>query len=213
MIVTDDDELALKCRLIANHAESVVNDMWNESKERLLGRIFGRDMLVGFNIRMTELQAAIISVQLDKFDSLLEQRMENVNHLIVDLDNIPAINCNLVRQDCTHTYYVLPFQWSQEVGEGLHRDVFIRAVKAELTPRLDRDGEGVQIGCGYIKPIPLMPLFGMGKGICPVCEYLWSERLFLTLLHAPNSTTQDMKDVSNAFFKVWEHKKELNGIY
>jgi len=45
------------------------------------------------------------------------------------------------------------------VAEGIHRDTFINAVKAELQPMRGREEEGVRIGNGYIKPLYRMPVF------------------------------------------------------
>ena len=64
MIVTNDDELAMRCRLLMNHAEAVINSA------ALLNAIpiTPYENMVGFNMRMTELNAAIVSEQLKKFD-------------------------------------------------------------------------------------------------------------------------------------------------
>jgi len=176
--------------------------------------------MFGFNMRMTELQAVIVSEQLKKFDYLLRQRLDNVATINAHLSDIDPITPSLIRKDCTHSYYVCSFQWDSKKADGLHRNDFIKAVKAELPPRIHRESEDVQIGMGYIKPVYLMPLFqhqkvnvkyakNRMKGSCPVCEDLWKNKLFLTLYHAPNSTGYDMFDVVNAFEKVWIYREEL----
>jgi len=235
MIVTDNDDLALRCRLIMNHAEAVINDMiYNKHADGGL-IIPPRYNMLGFNMRMTELQAVIVSEQLKKFDDLLHDRKNNVQPLSHYLGEIPPITFSPTRPNCTHSYYVCSFQWDQDQADGLHRNDFINAVKAELPPRIHRESEDVQIGCGYIKPVYLFPIFqnrklyeGCGeypfnmspkkikgeynnyqKGSCPVCEDLWENKLFLTLYHAPNSTPEDCMDVAKAFEKVWENRKEL----
>ena len=185
-----------------NHGEAVINDM-NEVEQ------WGLDLsLFGFNLRATELTAGVARIQLTKFDKLLEQRMANVQYLNKALENIPAITPAKIRDNCTHSYYVQAFKWKDK---ALHRDKYIEAVKAELTPRIDRDGEGVPIGCGYIRPINKMPVFKSRGYDCnlPVVEKLYNEELFLTLYHAPNSTIKDMQDVAEAFQKVWDNKNEL----
>lgn len=200
VIVTDNDELAMKCRLLMNHGEAVQNDL--PERDILYPKLFG------FNLRTTEICAAIARVQLRKFDDLLKQRMANVEYLNKALENIPAITSAKIRDNCTHSYYVQAFKYQDNT---LHRDKYINAVKAELTPRIGRDGEGVPIGCGYIRPINEMPVFESRGYNCnlPVVEKLYNEKLFLTLYHAPNSTISDMKDVAEAFQKVWEYRKEL----
>jgi len=203
LIVTNDDTLAMKCRLLMNHGEAVQNDLMES--EVLYPKLFG------FNFRMTELCAAVTRVQLKKLDSLLEQRLKNVNILNYHLNEIPAISSAQVREKCTHTYYVLPYLWNKNLADGLHRNKYIEAVKAELMPRLGREGEGVPIGCGYIKPVNQMLVFKSRNYNChlPIVEKLYNETLFLTLFQAPNSTIFDMFDVTDAFEKVWHNREEL----
>ena len=228
MIVTNNDNLAMRCRLIMNHAEAVINDMsiCNTANTNL------EYNMLGFNMRMTELNAAIVSEQLKKFDKLLHQRRNNVQILSYYLNEIPAITFSPTRPNCTHSYYCCTFQWDSELADGLHRNDFIKAVKKELPPRIHRESEDVQVGVGYIKPVYLFPIFqnkvlyeGCGnypflwnlpmitknysKGSCPVCEDLHENKLFLTLYHAPNSTPEDCMDVAKAFQKVWENRKEI----
>ena len=205
LIVTNNNNLGLKCRLLMNHSEAVINGMPPPDRVPFASLRY----TPGFNMRMTELQACIIREQIKKFDTLQEQRMANVKYLIQNLTDIPAIKGPTVKPGYSHSFYCLAFQWDKGEAEGLYRDKFIEAVKMELSPRKDRDGEGVPIGCGYIKPLYLMPIFDKEKGLCPVCENLWEERLFLTLYHAPTSTIKDMKDVIDAFFKVWAYREEI----
>lgn len=220
MIVTENNELAERCRLLMNHAESVNNDKIGKPHN------YENHDLIGFNMRMTELQAAIVSVQLDKFGELQKVRMDNVRYLNNELSKIDGITPAKIRPGYTHTYYALPFLYDQE-KMGIHRDEFIKKVKSQLTPREGRDGEGIQIGCGYIKPIYLMPFFqkrehwafnaALGpyrlaslnalenlykQGSCPNAEKLWKEDLFLTLYHSPNSTVRDMEDIVSVFNDV-----------
>jgi len=203
LIVTNDDRLAAKCRLLMNHGESVQND---QAKQDVLW-----PELFGFNLRMTELTAAVTRAQLKKIDNLLKQRLDNVSCLNDILNEIPAISISKVRDNCTHTYYVLPYLWNKNLADGLHRNKYIEAVKAELMPRLGREGEGVPIGCGYIKPINQMRVFKARNYNChlPVVEKLYNETLFLTLFQAPNSTVFDIFEVSDAFKKVWKYRDEL----
>lgn len=160
MITTNNDELALKCRLLMNHAEAVVNDYHNQTNNKYFDD-FNPDFhkLWGFNMRMTEIQAAIAQEQLKKLDFFIGKRQENAEYLIYGLTNLPPITRGFTRNHCTHTYYCQPFLWNQETAEGSHRDIFINAVKAELQPMRGREDEGVRIGNGYIKPLYRMPVF------------------------------------------------------
>lgn len=221
IVVTDDDALADRVRLIRNHAEAVV-----EQK----GVTDIRNM-IGFNYRMTEIEASITRCQLKKLDSLIRIRQENCAYLSEKLAEIPALEPARVRRDCTHVYYAYPVKYREDVA-AVPREIFIEAVVAELSPTELREGEGVLIGCGYVKPLYLQPLYqkkiaygskgcpfgppwynhdtNYGRGLCPVTELLHEKELFTHELMRPGMTREDLDDVVKAFCKVWEYRNTLN---
>ena len=222
IIVTDDDERAERMRLIRNHAEAVVEQM---------GRTHLVNML-GFNFRMTEIEAAITREQLKKLKGIMKSWRENVRYLEGKLATIPCLGMPRVRPGCEHAYYVHPVKFRSDVA-GISRECFVDAVKAELTHYVNREGEGVKIGCGYVQPLYLQPLYqrktvyGDGgfpfvapfyngevryeKGICPVCEDMHETQLFTHELMRPSLSRDDLDDVASAFSKVWEYREELQG--
>lgn len=216
-VIIANKELRSRCKLVMNHGEAVISD-YADSDNLFHKEITKRyQSALGLNLRMTEIQAAIAREQLKKLDENIRRKRENVQALDEYLQNIPAISIAPQRDNCTHVYYVLAYLWDSEKA-GLHRDIFLDAVRSELTQREGRDGEGVQIGGGYIKPIFLMPYFEQKKWRdtrrraieeCPTVANLWANRLFLTLLHSPRSTVDDMKDIGKAFCKVWEQRDSL----
>ena len=219
VIVTNDDTLADKLRLIRNHAESVIGNKGFNSKKDLVN-------MVGFNFRMTEIECAIAREQLKKLPELLLARQANVAYLNVALKSIPCLKVTTIREDVKHAFYVHPLEFDASKA-GVHRDVFIKAVKAELPRSIMRDDSDVLMGCGYVKPIYLQPLFAhkiafgskgypfnhstvvYKKGDCPVCEELHFNTLFTHELMRPPATKKDLDDVVKAFAKVWENKEEL----
>lgn len=214
MITTNNQDLALRCRLLINHAEAVINDMnsivQNASDIRPIHNLFG------FNMRMTEIQAAILQEQLKKLDYFIGKRQENAKYLI-DQFNILGLPITpaTVRPNCTHTYYCQAFKWLTEYSEGIHRNTFINAVKAELQPMKGREDEGVRISNGYIKPIYRIPIFNNDNvwdewdPDFPNVEKLWKDELFLHLYLAPPTSRTDLDSIIGAFNKVWEYREEL----
>lgn len=220
VVVTDDDKLADRVRLIRNHAEAVVEakaepDLTN---------------MIGFNFRMTEVEAAISRCQLRKLEKLLSARQANADTVSRGLKEIPAITPPVVRKGCTHSYYVQACKFDEEVA-GVPRDRFIAAVRAELPPFELREKEGVKLSCGYVKPLYLQPLFqkriahgskgypfkapvytgsvDYRKGLCPVVERMHEKEVFVHELMQPQMTRRDLDDVVKAFHKVWDHRSEL----
>lgn len=219
IIVTNDDTLAHKLRLIRNHAEAVLCAKGIEDKSELIN-------MVGFNYRMTEIEAAIAREQLKKLPNLLTQRLANTSYLNEKLAKIPCILPTKIRPNCKHAFYVHPLQFNEKIA-GMHRNRFIDAVKAELPPTLLREESAVLLSYGYVKPLYLQPLyqeriaFGRDgypftlsdvtypRGLCPVTEDMHYNRLITHEFMRPGMTQADMNDVIGAFIKVWENKAEL----
>ena len=197
MIVTDDDELAFKCALIRNHAEAVVENMGGFYQQH--------NNLVGFNMRMTEIQAAILQEQLKKLDKIIDNIYKNVERIRDVLSNIPILKPTSTRENCTHVYYVQSWKYNHP---EIHRNKFIEAVKAELTGEEKRIDRGVPIGCGYIKPLYRFPLFNSEERLFMV-EKLWKDELVVSLLHLSPLVHSDIQDISDAFHKVYENMGEL----
>lgn len=220
MVVTDDDELADRVRLIRNHAESIVEA---KGVKNLVN-------MVGFNFRMTEIEAAIARCQLKKLRPLLKSRIENIEYLTKRLQTVKGLRPARVRPGCTHSFYVHPILYDEN-AVSVSRNRFIDAVKAELAPTRGRESWGPLISCGYVKPLYLLPLFqqriAIGtdgfpfrsplyhgnvryeKGSCPVVEHLYKHSLFYHDLAKPPVTEHDLDDIAEAFVKISQHVDEL----
>jgi len=220
VVVTNNDKLADKIRLIRNHAEVVIAKKGYDSLVNMLG----------FNYRMTEIEAAIGKAQLKKLKGILKGRIENIKYLNKKLSSIPCLEAVKVREKSTHSYYVHPFKFKADVA-GIHRDKFLEAVRAELPVTKLRETEGVKIGGGYVRPLYLEPLYqnkiaygkdgfpwtsekykgvvDYSKGICPVSEKMHYDVLVTHELMHHKMTKKDLDDVVAAFKKVWDNINEL----
>lgn len=222
ILVTNDDELANKLKLIRNHAEAVVEA---KGEANLVN-------MIGFNYRITEIEAAICREQLKKLPKLIEERIKNIEYLEKELAKIPCLKMPKVRENSTHVYYQHAILFDEKIA-GVHRDKFVEAVKAELMPITLRETEGIKIGCGYLKPLYLLPMFqqkiaygskgfpwnmaeeenkriyNYSQGICPVVENLYYNKLITHEYMRPGMTKADLDDVIEAFNKVWGNIDEI----
>lgn len=218
MIVSQDQELYMKCALIRNHAEAVMNGVedvkdkeqgpWMNAGINWLSK--NMSSLYGFNMRMTELQAMIMRQQLKKLFPYIMSRNQKVDMIEGVLLGIPPIYFAPIRENCTHSYYVQGFHYDQEAAEGVHRDRFIAAVNAELCGEEGRPDRPM-LGCGYIKPLYRFPLFNLRDDITPlpIVEKLWKNDFFLSMYHNLPLTKDDVQSIGGAFHKVWENRDEL----
>jgi dTDP-4-amino-4,6-dideoxygalactose transaminase len=157
MIVTDDDEVARLCRSLRNQGRDGMSWL---SHERL-----------GFNYRLSEINAAIGIVQVQRLDEILENR-RRVAHGYVDR-----------LMTCKHL--VLP-----TLGEKEHTSWFVFVVRlSDLFEEKDRDNIVRELrlaGIGssnYFPPIHLQPYIaqqlGHKAGDFPVCEYVANRTIAL----------------------------------
>jgi perosamine synthetase len=178
-VVTEDDALAARMRRIRHHGEGPVEG------ERAYYHVE-----LGYNYRMTSMQAATGLVQLRRLDGYLEARRRNAAYLTERLPALGVVEPPAVAPYAVHSYYKyicrLPSGAPAPDIEG-----FVRAVTAE----------GVPIQRRYPTPLPRQPVFATyGAVPCPVADRLAGE--LLTLLVHPTLTTADLRDYVRAIEKV-----------
>jgi dTDP-4-amino-4,6-dideoxygalactose transaminase len=215
VIVTNDANLAERVQLIRNHAENVVEAT----------RITDLTNMIGYNYRMTEIEAAIGTEQLKKLPALLEQRLQNAAFLHEALGSIQGLSSPpWVDAPSVHTFYLQPLKYDQSVFE-VNRNDFVNAVKAEIPSAVLRETAPL-LGAGYVRPLYLQPIYQQraafafnndrfqsdvdySEGICPVTERMHFHELITHEFMRPGMTKSDLNDVVNAFEKVAKHVNEL----
>ena len=100
VIVTNDERLATRCKLIRNHAESVVADLGLEDQP----------CMVGYNFRMTEIDAAIACEQLPKLEPAVMEKQRQADILFAVLNGTPGITLPAVPDTFSHAYYIYGIQ-------------------------------------------------------------------------------------------------------
>lgn len=217
VIVTNNENLAERCRLIRNHGENIVEPMG-------VINVFNTH---GFNFRMTEIAAAIGIEQLKKAPGLIEQRIENAHYLLNEISKIKGIVPPKIEKHSKHVFYAQGFKFKKEIL-GISRNAFINAVKAEIPSAVLREDTPL-LGTGYVKPLYLQPLYqqratpcafncekykgtvSYSKGICPIAEKLHYEEFFSHEYMRPGMSKSDMDDVIAAFVKVYDNLSEIKG--
>jgi dTDP-4-amino-4,6-dideoxygalactose transaminase len=204
MLITDDPAIAEAARLVRNHGEAV----WNPDRPATYG-----SSILGWNYRMTEIEAALGIAQFDKIDALNNTRIKLCDYLTDRLAGIDGLTPPVVKPDCRHVYYIYALAYDAE-KTGIPRDQFIRAMNAE----------GIPMGAGYIAPLYLGPIYHERKapafrhytgtatyerGLCPVVERLHERDLVLTLVARAPARTDDMDDIVRAVEKIMAYPGEL----
>lgn len=211
--ITNNDEHAEHLRLVRNHAEVVVSD----------AEISDIVNLLGWNYRLTEIQAAIGIEQLKKLSYLTQQRQELANYLTNQLKKYDFLMPPIVDKNCEHGYYLYPFRYLED-SLGIPRRLFLKAMQAE----------GISISDGYVKPIYLEPMFqkkiaygkdncpfkcplykgnvNYEKGICPTAERMHFEEMLITDICKYPNTKVEIDQFVNAIDKVVLNTEELRSM-
>ena len=170
MVVTDDDEIAAKARLLRSHGEA--------SKYE--------HVIVGYNFRMTEMAAAIGLVQLKKLEGWVRKRRENAKVLTKGLEGIEGLVPPAEGNWMVHSYY--QYIVRAEPGFPLSRD--------EIVSTLTEEG----VGCRPSYPAPLYKQKALRdlkvRGKCPVAEQVVG-RLFELPVH-PAVGPKDLETIVEA---------------
>jgi dTDP-4-amino-4,6-dideoxygalactose transaminase len=221
-VVTNDDRLADRLRLIRNHAEAVVTGREIDSLVNM----------VGFNFRLGEIEAGIGRVQLGKSQGLVDRRRDNLAYFNRNLPSVPGLRISPAADYVDHSYYAAVLNYDAEAA-GLSRDVLIKALHAELPETRMRKGHGPLIGGGYVKPIYLYPMFqeqiaygdkgcpfkcphykgeiNYAAGICPETEKAHATIITHEYMQ-PSLAESDIDDVLHAFAKVAENMDALRAF-
>lgn len=199
LIVTDDDNLADNCRLIRNHAESVVTGMKKTDLNNMIGH----------NFRMGEIEAAISLCQLEKLPMLASKRKEMGDYLSNNLSIIDCIKVPEVNQNSDNVYYVFPIQLFLSKLK-CNRKEFIKSLEDHGVP-------GVFEGYQNLHTLPVFQqkrAFGntnfpwtnsnidYKKGICPVAEDLHDNSFIGLNMCLYDFSMDDIQLISNAIIDV-----------
>ncbi|MBT6052780.1 MAG: DegT/DnrJ/EryC1/StrS aminotransferase family protein [Candidatus Scalindua sp.] len=101
MLVTNDDNLAEAVRKMRDHGASK-SDLERHLKEG--GSLLPEYNMLGFNYRMTDLQGALGTVQIDKAETIIRGRQEAAARYDCLLQDIPEIRKPYTSEGHTHSY-------------------------------------------------------------------------------------------------------------
>jgi perosamine synthetase len=210
ILVTNDDKLAERMRLIRNHAEAVVGDMGEGNLANM----------IGYNFRLGEIECAIGIEQLKKLARFVAEKQRVAERLNDGLRGLPGLRTPIVMPNCTHAYYVYPMLLDTE-KLGISCALIAEALEAEGV---------IGIASGYTN-LHLLPMyqkkmaFGSSgfpwssdichrevnyrKGICPTAEALHENSLLQFSMCMNDLSDSDVDMIVAAFKKVWAQLNTL----
>ena len=187
-VLTNNKAFYQKLMLFRSHGITRNSELMVNKK---MGDWYYEQIELGYNYRITDIQASLITSQLDKLTRFKKRRQEIVakyNRAFSDLPGI-ILQKEIEESDTTRHLYIIQLDLEQLI---VGRKEIFDALKAE----------NICCNVHYI-PIYYFPYYrrmGYKKGICPNAEKLY-ERI-LTIPLYPAMTDEDVDCVIKAVKKV-----------
>lgn len=193
-ITTNDPGYYQKLLLLRSHGITTDPDLMTVEKE---GHWFQQQLMLGFNYRMTDFQAALLGSQLKRLEAFSQRRKELVayyDQAFADMDEITP-HRHVDRSDTTWHLYVIQLELEKLTCT---RRQFFDAMAAE----------NVNCQVHYV-PVYYHPYYqqlGYHKGLCPHAERLYERILSIPLY--PDLTDSDAESVVHAIQKIVAYYKK-----
>ncbi|MEM3730262.1 MAG: DegT/DnrJ/EryC1/StrS family aminotransferase [Candidatus Bathyarchaeia archaeon] len=169
MVTTNDDEIAEKIRCMRSHGE----------KEKYAS------IMLGYNYRMPEMEAAIGSEQLKKLPGFVAKRRENAERLTKILESAERLKLPREPKGYRHSWYL----YTVRLKDSTEKE------RNNLVEKLAR--KGIEARVFYANPIHLMPYYrSFGKFSLPETEKA-SKQVFSLPVH-PGVTPEQIDFICEA---------------
>ena len=160
------------------------------------GSWYYEQIALGYNYRMTDMQAALLISQLDKLPAFSKRRKEIVKAYNEAFSKLPqlVVQKEIPESDTTRHLYILRLNPDRLT---IGRKEFFDALAAE----------NICCNVHYIPTyyFPYYEKLGYHRGLCPKAEKLYEEIISLPLYYAMSD--QDVQDVREAVTKIAEYYK------
>lgn len=183
LIVTDNEEFYQKLIQFRSHGMTRNSDEMTQND----GPWYYEMLALGYNYRMTDIQAALGVSQMDKLDNFIQRRREIVEIYNRELADIPGLVLPYQHPKANSSWHLYVVRFLPEYFSYSRKEIF---------ETLRNWNIGVNVH--YI-PVYLQPYYkelGYSKGLCPNAERYYETAITLPLF--PKMTNKDVKDVVDA---------------
>jgi len=179
MLITDNENLALKARKVGNHGFKNLQSTSGRIKQDLnvfQNPMYKRHDTIGWNYRLPEFNSAIALAQLERLDQLVDYRVKTAEIFIDIMKECDFLIPQKTPKCCTNSYWALGVRYEGEKSIGLSWEDFrLEYIKA------GGDGFYGAWSVPYLEPVmqdrnfvklnpEIYNNIEFDKGICPNAE-------------------------------------------
>jgi UDP-4-amino-4,6-dideoxy-N-acetyl-beta-L-altrosamine transaminase len=193
-VTTNDDGLYKKLLLFRTHGITR-NPTWMDKQSE--GGWYYQQIELGYNYRMTDIQAALLSSQFDKLDMFAARRKELVRRYNEAFSKMPEITVQkeIPESDTVRHLYILQFNLEK-----------LTCGRRELYDALWAEGVGVNVHYIPTYSFPYYQKIGYEMGTCPNAEKLYERIVSIPLYYSLTNEQQDL--VIEAVRKVVDYYRK-----
>lgn len=206
-IISNNDRLLDDCYTVMNHGTNKQD----------------RTVTIGPKYRMNEFEAAVLLEQMIGAKERFEIRNRNAAYLTSRLKGFKGLVPQKLYKGTTKgSYYLYTMAYHKEHWNGVHRDVFLKAIAAEgiaLSPYIKNGLHREPWTDNIVGRRVYKTMYGAerleqfkAQLDLPECDWVCDNMVMLWATGPLLATEKDMDHVINAIMKVYEHRDQLHLI-
>ncbi len=193
-ITTNDENLYKRLVLFRTHGITRSQELMDKPSE---GGWYYQQVDLGYNYRMTDIQAALLSSQLDKLEMFGKRRKELVERYDEAFCTMPEIvvQKEIAESDTVRHLYIIQ----------LNLDL-LKCSRRQMFEALQAEGVGVNVHYIPVYSFPYYQKLGYEMGCCPNAEALYERIISIPLYYS--MTDKEQEKVIAAVKKVLKYYRK-----
>ena len=191
-VLTDNEEFYKKLVLAHAHGITREEDQMLEAPHE--GPWYYEQIMLGYNYRMTDFQAALLISQLGKIDSFVARRKEIVKRYDEEFASVPGIivQKEIPEADTSRHLYIIRLDLDK-----------LKCTRREFFDAMSAENIQCQIHYVPVYWFPYYKSLGYERGLCPNAEEIYKGIMSIPLY--PQMSDEDVSDTVHAVKKLAEY--------
>lgn len=188
MITTNDEKLYLKLLKFRSHGIERNYDFFENKSQ---GSWYYEQVELGYNYRMTDIQAALGISQMKKLDKFINKRIEIANNYNEKLKDINNIITPFQSKHVKSSWHLYVIKLNFKNSEKFRKNIF---------EKLKDNGIGVNVHYIPVYRFPYYEKLGYKKGLCPKAEDFYNNAITIPLY--PGITEEELEYIESKLIET-----------